>query len=501
MVKNEKTGDLENESPKDETHDQPESPDANSRLEESILESGDSIEMDAEKAEDDASGQQADDEASLPTEPDFVDHDVPPIMAGPESGGKGLSGLALALSLAALAGTGYTWYSAQGLKSVDDSAQEPALAVDFTPQIDALQQKLQSLGESQETLSAMTDKQLARITEELAAATAGQVSPAAGKTDAEDTQASASPAQEPGTQAGTVAAASPANTDAAQQALQAFDKAMATANTRLGLSEAAQLLSIGEQQLTLASDVSAASTAFGLAKNRLAGLADSQVEPVIASISTSIEALDKITPVDKAGLTAQLAGLSASVDSLAFKSSGSLLDQPVENSSSTDESTAAADASAEASSDGDLTSLEGMGNWLAAFGSKVGNTLGDVGSGIADDLKGMVRIEKTGPMTDIVLGTGEQYFIRENIKLMLGSAQRAVLQGDTAVYQQSLAQAQQPLDAFFDGNDAQVKAMKASMEKLASASLEMEVPDISGASKLLSALMDKLASTANTQQN
>ena len=138
---------------------------------------------------------------------------------------------------------------------------------------------------------------------------------------------------------------------------------------------------------------------------------------------------------------------------------------------------------------------------MKSIGSKVGDTIGDVGSGIAGDLKGMITIQKTGPLTDIVLAPEQQYFIRENIKLQLGSAQRAVLQDNSQVYKQSLTQAQSFLTDFFDTENEDVKSVSTRLQDLEQINLELELPDISAASTSLTDLLKQLPAVGSSETN
>ena len=131
----------------------------------------------------------------------------------------------------------------------------------------------------------------------------------------------------------------------------------------------------------------------------------------------------------------------------------------------------------------------------------MGDTIGDVGSGIAGDLKGMVTIQKTGALNDMVLAPEQQYFIRENIKLQLGSAQRAVLQDNTGVFKQSIAQAGAFLTDFFDTENEDVKSVSARLVELEEINLDLELPDVSAASTSLADVIKQLPSVGSSETN
>ena len=497
------------------------------------------------------------------------DQQSEPVTAA-NSGGKGMATTAMAVSLLALAGTGYNWYDTKSLKSAQVTASEQA-AVDYSGQIASLEQQIQSLTESQEKLSAMsaaattqtdTDESAAGVesdsadstdstdvaveadsaVEEVAAvaqetevpveetASSDQVEESetaeessesmVAETDEQAVEQESEQAVEETTQtevvmsettgeseaetAGEEAVAEasdggsesmttvsiPSSDEIKQIALQQVDEVLADAKKRLGLNEVAQLLSIGEQRLSLAGDVTGAQAAFSIADERLAAFSDPMIDPVRESVAENIESLAAVELVDKNALTQDLGNLASAVDTLAFKPLETLADeeQPA------DESAAEESVAETTESESETLSLEGAGNILKSWGSKLGDTIGEVGSGIAGDLKNMVRIKKTGPMSDVVLAPEQEYFIRENIKLMLGGAQRAVLQSNGGVYQQNIDQAQSLLSEFFDPDNADVQSVANQLTDLAQANLEPELPDISNSSASLSEVLKQLAS-------
>ncbi len=481
------------------------------------------------------------DKADAETEQDQGFDRQPAPVAASNSGGKGMAGTAMVMSLLALAGTGYNWYDTKSLKATQSQGDEQA-AVDYSQQIAGLEQQIQSLTESQQALSAMADlnqaepaeddsaamaaadesaEQAEAVAEEITAAeqteesqesteqvsetsavesdeqTAASTEPEVAESEATDeseaiavteetTQASSSDTEAAG-------AVMPTSDDIKQIAIEQVDAVLADAKKRLGLNEVAQLLSIGEQRLSLAGDVTGAQTAFGIADQRLAAFADPMIDPVRESIASNIESLNAVEIIDKNALTQDLGSLASAVDTLAFKPLETLADEESTDAAAAEEvTTETAGSGEETQSDG--LSVEGAGNLLKSWGAKLGNTIGEVGSGIAGDLKNMVRIKKTGAMSDVVLAPEQEYFIRENMKLMLGGAQRAVLQNNTGVYQQNITQAQSLLGDFFDPDNEEVQSVANRLTGLAQINLEPELPDISNSSASLSEVLDQLAS-------
>ncbi len=479
------------------------------------------------------------------------DQEPKPVAAN-GSNGSGKASAALAMSLLALAGTGYNWYDAKSSKSSQSEAGEQ-VAVDYSSQIQNLEQQMQSLTESQEKLASMssaTESTVEGVDEEAASDTVAEAEaveevaettqtatqegdveqtamteeadvtetipdssevgePLAEETDEQPTTEEATEAQTASeeTQDSTTetsteqvaeaeaadveeqpmsVATAPSNDEIKQIAMQEVDAVLTEAKKRLSLNEVAQLLSIGEQRLALAGDVAGAKTAFGIANERLSAFSDPLVDPLRESVTANIDSLNAVEVVDKAALTEDLGNIAGAVDTLAFKPLETLADDPPAEEVSEE-------TVAETESDTEL-SLEGAGNLLRSWGSKIGSTIGDVGSGIADDLKDMVRIKKTGPLSDVVLAPEQEYFIRENMKLMLGGAQRAVLQNNGGIYQQNIIQAQSLLGEFFDANNEDVQSVAGRLADLAKINLEPELPDISGSSVSLAEVLKQFSS-------
>ena len=293
----------------------------------------------------------------------------------------------------------------------------------------------------------------------------------------------------------------PSGDDIKQMALEQVSVVLDDAKKRLGLNEVAQLLSIGEQRLALAGDIGAAQAAFSMADQRLSEISDPAIDPVRESIGSNLAALENLEVVDKNALTQELTSISGSIDTLAFKPLESLSESVSDEQGQADSSADASEASGESTSGDASLSLEGAGAWLKSIGSKVGDTIGDVGSGIAGDLKGMVTIQKTGPLSDVLLAPEQQYFIRENIKLQLASAQRAVLQDNTGVYKQSLTQSQSMLNDFFDTENEDVQSVSTRLQDLEQINLELEIPDVSAASASLGEVIKQLPAVGSSETN
>lgn len=101
------------------------------------------------------------------------------------------------------------------------------------------------------------------------------------------------------------------------------------------------------------------------------------------------------------------------------------------------------------------------------------------------DLLSLVRIRRHDALDKPLLPPEQQYFIRENLRLMLYGAQRALLQGYVLTYQQNLKTASQWLNDYFDNHAQTVTAARSELDKLRATPVVTDLPDISGSLEAL----------------
>ena len=81
----------------------------------------------------------------------------------------------------------------------------------------------------------------------------------------------------------------------------------------------------------------------------------------------------------------------------------------------------------------------------------------------------------------------QDYFLRENLRLMLYGAQLAMLQGDTGTYTQNLKSARRWIGDYFDTETQVVTNMQEELQALLDEKIVVELPDVSAS---LGALRD-----------
>ena len=98
---------------------------------------------------------------------------------------------------------------------------------------------------------------------------------------------------------------------------------------------------------------------------------------------------------------------------------------------------------------------------------------------IWQDIRQLVRIEDTGKAAIPLLPPEQEFFLRENLKMRFMSARLALLSRDEVAYRQELKTAQFWTSRYFDTGASDGMKMLAGLKKLASASINIELPDIS----------------------
>jgi uroporphyrin-3 C-methyltransferase len=176
-------------------------------------------------------------------------------------------------------------------------------------------------------------------------------------------------------------------------------------------------------------------------------VANPNLLPVRRLLAQEMAQLDALDKTDVAGIALKLGTLADSVDALplALEVKG----RPAPAATETETPAAA------------------PGGWRAVVHS------------IWQDFKSLVRIRRSGEVERPLLEPEQQYFLRQNLQLLLLGAQQGLLQGHAAVYRQNLQIASRWLRDYFDTNAQPVIAARADLEKLGNARIVGELPNIS----------------------
>ncbi len=225
------------------------------------------------------------------------------------------------------------------------------------------------------------------------------------------------------------------------------------------LSETEQLLLIANHRLQLARDVDTAVTALRAADRRLQQLADPSLLPVRRLVASEIAQLQSLERADVPGIALTLGGLTKTLDKLPLAVERRM--QPPALFAPEEEA------------------VKDAARIQRAF------------SRMWEDLRGLVRIRTNTDLQKPLLAPEQNYFLRENLRLLLYGTQLAVLQGDVSTYEQNLKSAQTWIDDYFDTDSRAVIGFREELQRLADEKILIELPDISASLEALRAATSK----------
>ncbi|OGT13900.1 MAG: hypothetical protein A2342_08940 [Gallionellales bacterium RIFOXYB12_FULL_54_9] len=229
-------------------------------------------------------------------------------------------------------------------------------------------------------------------------------------------------------------------------ALEALYNNLSVSRDETALADVEQLLLIAGQQLQLSGNVKAALIAMDSADTRLQRMERPAFSSLRKSIAQDIDKLRALPKVDITGINLKINRLLASVDDIP------LIDRhrPSENIVSQPAKPAANEA-----------------NWQKLLHA------------VWLEVKQLVRIENTGLTQIALLSPGQEFFLRENLKIRLVSARLALLSRDEDSYKQEIKTAKLWASRYFDVKSAEGARLMEELGTLSSASINIELPDIS----------------------
>lgn len=214
------------------------------------------------------------------------------------------------------------------------------------------------------------------------------------------------------------------------------------------IAEAEYYMQLANAQAQLAGNAELAAFALELADRRIRELGDPVYTPVRRQLADEIAALKTVEEVDVEGVSLTLASLADVVQSLR-------LDEDV-----------SPEMPSPGTIDGELSGLQRA--WAA----------------VKNAVSEMISVRRTDEKLEPLLSPEAQYFLRTNIALQLQTARLALLKGEAAIFRESLQDAQDWLERYFD---TETKAVSGAIETLAEvrdSKVATELPDISASLRL-----------------
>ena len=208
------------------------------------------------------------------------------------------------------------------------------------------------------------------------------------------------------------------------------------------LTEVEQILSLASQQLALAANVPGAIAALQLADGRLAGSNRAQFTPLRSALARDMDRLRAVPAVDVPGIAVKLDRALASIDTLPLAQDERLPEPPPTVSRMADPA------------------------WLAFLRTAW------------DEMKSVVRIEVSDRAAAPLVAPGQQYFLRENLRLRLLSARVALLSRDESSFRSDITAANAWLKKYFDTRTKSVQALQATLTQVGTTVMPADLPDI-----------------------
>jgi uroporphyrin-3 C-methyltransferase len=235
------------------------------------------------------------------------------------------------------------------------------------------------------------------------------------------------------------------------------------------LAETEQLMIVANQRLQLAGDIETATLALEIADERLRDLSDPDLTPVRKILAKEIQSLKSAERPDIAGISLRLGALSDSVASLPL----SLEFQQAVQSETAAEETKTAEKE---------TARPVVRNEKPGFFAE-----------LWADVMSVISIRTNVQSYKPLLPPEQQYYLRENLRLMILGAQQAALRADTQTYATNLKLARGWAEEYFDTRSQALAQLVQELDKLSNAKLSSAKPRISESLKALRAIARKKA--------
>lgn len=235
-----------------------------------------------------------------------------------------------------------------------------------------------------------------------------------------------------------------AESQSQQIALEALYQELSRNRDEWAFADIEQSVLLASQQLQVAANVRAALIGLENADARLQRMDQPRYAALRRALARDIEKLKGLPLVDVYGSSARLDDLIAAVDKLPL----------------------AMDAHAKPEKVAPAAPAPAAPAWERMLGE------------IWQELRQLVRIQRSGVQDAALLAPEQAFFLRENLKLRLVGARVALLSRDTKSYQVDLRYAQGMLEKHFEKGDSAVAAASATLRKMQAAQVQIDIPDL-----------------------
>jgi len=257
-----------------------------------------------------------------------------------------------------------------------------------------------------------------------------------------------------------------------QQMLQSIDVLFKQkGRERIGwvLAEVEYLLLIANHSLQLQSDAGTAITALEAADSRLLDTGDPGTIDVRTKISDEIQQLKVLQQPDIVGMAARLASVIKTIPGLPIKYT-------------------------------QLNTKKKIDDLTEKNASHDAGNLEQASKDFLHELRGLVVFRKIDEPQKPLMTPNQQFFLQQNLQLKLETARLALLSGQRNLFDESLLEATQWLQSFFDMEVALVGQTIAELKALQKMNITSALPDISGSIKVLRVYQETLEKRHEVKQ-
>lgn len=237
------------------------------------------------------------------------------------------------------------------------------------------------------------------------------------------------------------------------ESMQALYQDLTRSREEAILLEVEQAITLAGQQLQLAGNVPVAVLALQSADARLARLDRPQYLPLRKALAKDLARLNALPFVDLPGVSLRLEQVVAGIDKLPLAA----YDRPLGQAKP-------------------APAGEKLPWWQRTSGE------------IWQEIKGLVRIQRFDREEAVLLAPGQNFFLRENLKLRLLNARLALLARDQWTFRNELKVAQEWLRRHFVVDDKLVQAAQTSLGQMAATEINAELPGLSDSQAALRAV-------------
>ena len=249
-----------------------------------------------------------------------------------------------------------------------------------------------------------------------------------------------------------------------QQMLQSIDVLFKQkGRERIGwvLAEVEYLLLIANHSLQLQNDAATAIAALEAADSRLLDTGDPGTIASRTQIREEIQQLKALQQPDIVGIAARLASVIKMIPSL-----------PVQYTQ--------------------VNTKKKIADLIDKKASHDSADLEQAGKDFLHELRGLIVFRKLETTPKALMTPGQQFFLQQNLQLKLETARRSLLSGHKTLFEESLNEAVQLLQEFFDLESSQVRQIIEELQNLQKMTITSDLPDISTSIKVLRAYQNEL---------